>query len=154
MTMKKTLFLLTILLSLAACQNDGHIGSLFGTWGLQSMTVDGVAPDDFDPSLTTWSFQNNIVRIVLNGDHHAWTDRTGTWEKTSRSGKNYLDLNFTHGSDDVPAGTGGFRAPEWLGFPENKIIPLEFIKDSSREMILTFTSDEGHVYTYTLRKTW
>lgn len=152
--MKNFLLITALIFGFVSCQNDGHIGSLFGTWGLMSMTVDGVAPEEFDPSLTTWSFQNNIIRIVLNSENHGWADRTGTWEKESTGGKRYLNLNFTHGEDGIEHGTGNYRAPEWLGFPENKIIPLEFVKDSSREMILSWTSDEGHVHIYTLRKTW
>ena len=152
--MKKILLIISIILSLAACQNDGRIGSLFGTWGLASMTVNGAPAEDVDPELTTWSFQNNIVRIVLDGPHHAWTDRTGTWSRTSRDGKNYLELDFTHGEDDIAPGSGPYKAPEWLGFPENRVVPLEFVKDSSREMILTWTDDDGKVYVYTLKKTW
>lgn len=154
--MKKFLFfpIFLLVLIVQSCQNNGNIGSLFGTWALTDLTINGETADNFDPERTTWSFQNNIVRIVYEIDYNSYDNRIGTWEKTSSQGKNFLDLNFTHSADGIQPGTGIYMAPQWLDFPANTIISFQYIKDSSREMILSRTDSQGNVYTYYLKKTW
>ena len=153
--MKKAITLFSILLlSLCACQNDGHIGSLYGTWSLTQMTVNGEQPSDFVKDKTTWSFQSDIVRIVYDLGPSDYDDRLSTWVQTTTDGHKYLDFKYTYGENDVEPGMGAYRAPEWLGWPTNRTIRLEYIKDSSREMVLTWMSDAGDNYVYTLKKTW
>ena len=142
------------MLSLCACKNEGNIGPLFGTWALTDITVNGEKPADFIKGQTTWSFQNNIVRIVFDLGPSEYDARVGSWEKTASEGHKYLEFNFTHSQDGVEPGTGPYLAPEWLGWPTNRIIRLEYVKDSSREMVLTWMSDGGDSFTYTLKKTW
>ena len=152
--MKRILFILSIMFAVVSCQNDGHIGRLFGTWQLAQMTENGETPEAFTPGETTWSFQNNIVYITKELPHMERILRVGTWAESNADGHKYLELDYTQSTDEYAPGTGPYRAPEWLGFPENKVIRLEYVKDSSREMVLTWTSDEGLVYIYTLKKTW
>lgn len=148
------LVLMMALLGTVSCQNNGHIGNLFGTWALREMSVNGAAAADFDPETTTWNFQNDIIRICLDLGHNSAERRTGTWERKTENGKSYLLLNYTHHEGATEPGTGQYRAPEWLGFPENEVIELRFVEDKSRSMVLTWTDAEGNVYTYTLKKTW
>ncbi len=153
--MKKALSILWLLiLAVSACKNEGDIGALFGTWSLTGMTVNGQEPTDFETNRTTWSFQNDIVRIVYDLGPSDYDDRLGSWVKTESNGHKYLDFNFTHSEDGVAPGAGAYCAPQWLGWPTNRIIRLEYVKDSSREMVLTWMSDEGDTYVYTLKKTW
>lgn len=144
--------LLMVAFAFSSCQNNGHIGSLFGTWSLYEMKIDGEPAADFDSESTLWSFQNNIIFISRVGDHHTYTNYFGTWEKAD-DGKVLL-LDYTHSADGISPGTSSYTAPAWLGFTPNEIMRLTFIKDSSREMVLTWTNPEGKIYTYYLRKTW
>lgn len=155
----KILSLLLALLAvtgvLTSCQNNGHIGNLFGTWALREMSVDNVPDAAFDPETTAWSFQNDIINISLLGEHHSKTTRMGTWTRVEDEGSEWLLLDYTHKADGIEAGTMIYRAPEWLGWPENSVIRLRYLEDSSRKMILEWQNpDNGKTYTYTLRKTW
>ncbi|MDE6276830.1 MAG: lipocalin-like domain-containing protein [Muribaculaceae bacterium] len=152
--MKKVFFALILALVVCSCQNDGHIGNLFGTWSLTEMTVNGQVPEDFESGQTTWNFQNNIIVIILELPHYEYVDRTGTWEKSTSGGKKQLILNYTHSEPNIAPGTNLYEAPTWLGFPKNEVFSLDYVKDTGREIILTRTTDSGDKYVYTLKKTW
>ncbi len=143
--------LIFVLLSVAAmsCRtNNGDIGHLFGSWLLEDMTVDGETPEDFDPEVTFWSFQNNIIRISRVGFMYEHDDRWGTWTEED----NQLILNFTHHDNISAPGTYPYLAPQWLGFPANSLIPLEYVSHSSSRMVLKWQGVNGVTYIYSLRK--
>ncbi len=136
---------------LGSCRmNNGDIGHYFGTWSLYRMDVDGTQAEDFDSETTIWSFQNNIIFIYKIFPGHEFDNHIGTWEEADGE----LLLDYTHFDDNQPAGTGEYSAPSWLGFPKNEIIRLKFVKNTSKEMVLTGTFSDGELYTYYLRKTW
>lgn len=149
--MRKLIFTLFVTVVLCGCRvNNGDIGDFFGSWLLESMTVDGVEAEDFDSESTFWEFQNNIIKITrvtpqLNSD-----GRWGTWVDNGSQ----LFLDFTHYEDGVAPGTGSYQAPEWLDMPQNEIIALTFDKRASRRMILWRTDALGRRIAYSLRKIW
>lgn len=151
--MTKTVFitLLSLVISLTACQNNGDIGDYFGTWAVSEMTVDGTPAPDFTPDITFFSFQNNIVFVERLVDTYDDLERyAGTWVDTG----DVLRLNFTHSDDAHQPGQGVYHAPDWLYFPENSVIDLKFLEKKSRSMTLQYTTDEGATIVYTLKKTW
>lgn len=152
--MKRYVYIIICVAALTALhgctQNNGRIGSLFGTWVLTAMDVDGEPDAGFMPDATTWDFQNNIVNIELRtGVMDLETSRRGTW---SREGDCLL-LNYTHSDDDHEAGTGIYAAPEWLHFAPCSVTKLQIVSESGRSMTLRMER-EGHTYTYLLNKTW
>ncbi len=149
---RRLIILLTIaVMALCGCRvNNGDIGDYFGAWLLYSMTVDGEVPEDFNPEQTYWEFQNNIVQISRVSYMFEKKGRWGTWSEDD----NTLLLNFTHYQEGYEPGSAQYRAPEWLGFPQNSIIPLTFVSRSSKRMELTWRDVEGKIYVYSLRKLW
>ncbi len=147
--MKRLILILPILIAvmLSSCQNDGHIGDIFGTWRVESYTRDG-AEMKFGP--TTFSFQNNIVNCVYNVDEYetSWS-RFGTWMHTG----NQFDLNFTHHDDNTPQGSGIYEAPEWLGMTSVEVMSMT-ITLKSDIMTWTWHAPDGAVCVYRLHKTW
>lgn len=149
--MRKTILMLIAMLALCACRmNNGDIGDFFGSWLLYSMTVDGHEADGFDPEMTFWEFQNNIIEISQIDKYHEKSSRWGTWADTDGR----LLLDFTHSEAGIAPGTDKYRAPEWLYFPENKVIDLELIERQPKRMILKWHDAEHNEIVYSLRKIW
>lgn len=148
---RRLLSILTFSILFISCRvNNGDIGNLFGSWSMYSMTVDGMTPEGFDPDTTFWEFQNNIVCISYVGFMYDKESRWGTWSDENDE----LLLNFTHSSHGMPAGTGQYRSPEWLGFPPNSVIRLNYISCSSKNMELSWRNEAGETLIYSLRKIW
>lgn len=147
--MKRLIYIIPLLLALLlpSCQNDGHIGDIFGTWRVESYTRDGAAVE-FGP--TTFSFQNNIVNCVLLVDDHgtSWS-RFGTW---TRDGDRF-GLNFTHHDGNTPQGSGIYQAPGWLGMTSAEVMDMTVALKGDR-MTWTWHDPEGTVCVYRLHKTW
>lgn len=149
--MRKVITLILVAVAFCSCRvNNGDIGDFFGSWLLYSMTVDGQEADGFDQESTFWEFQNNIILISQVDDLFEKNERWGTWVDEG----NRLLLNFTHSENGIAPGTGPYRAPEWLYFPENEIIGLTFTERTSKQMALSWQDQSGHTIVYSLRKIW
>ena len=144
------IFFLITFAAVSCRTNNGDIGFLFGSWLLEDMTVDGETPAGFNPEETFWSFQNNIIRVSRVGFMYERDDRWGTWAEED----DCLILNFTHHDNTSLPGTYPYSAPEWLGWPSNTLIQLEYISNSSSRMVLKWQGGNGENYTYSLRKIW
>lgn len=137
--------------SFQSCRvNNGDIGDLFGSWLVYDMTVDGTTPADFNPALTYFEFQNNILFITRVDDRYDKYLNVATWTRHD----DILSLNFTHSDKNQPAGTGSYAAPEWLLMPSDTILDLHIFNPSSSHMTLSFTDLQGRIITYQLRKIW
>ena len=138
----------------SGCQNDAQIGLYYGTWAINSMTVNGEEyTATFVPDMSFFSFQTDVLFIERRLNDLGDVDhRYGTWEE--RDGGRTLRLNFTHSDDAHPAGTDYYKAPEWLLMPTNTMIDLKIIEQSGRRMTLQYDADNGDVIVYTLHKTW
>lgn len=145
-----TVALLLAVLTLGCTQDNGYIGRIFGSWRLTSMTLDGEPVAAPAGSETFWSFQGKIVMVTLQTEAHEYTKQYGTFE---RMDGNILRVDFSHHSDDVAPGTGGYAAPQWMGFPASGIFDLREAKNGKSGLVLTWTAPEG-VYIYKFTKTW
>lgn len=142
-----------MLVAVAFCgcrMNNGDIGDFFGSWLLYSITIDGQEAEGFDTESTYWEFQNNIIEISRVDSHYQKWGRWGTWVDDG----DRLLLDYTHGDEDYAPGTDIYKAPEWLYFPSNQIIVLNFVERHSKRMVLSMQDDKDRRIVYSLRKIW
>lgn len=143
-----TLLVLVAAIGFSSCQNDGHIGALFGTWRVESYSLNGETVDIKWP--TTFSFEGEVVQAAANIDSYGTTwQRFGSWAESD----GVLTLNFTHSDGNTPQGTGIYAAPEWLGMTSRYAMEMQSVI-SGKNMSLSWTDRESNVHKYTLHKTW
>lgn len=151
MKVLRIILVLLIVAMMPCCtQNNGHIGPLFGSWHLESMTCDGEIKPQPEGTDTYWSFQGQVLNVLLVETMYESLFYIATWEREN----DCLALDFTHSSESHEPGTGFYRAPYWMGFPENEILRVDIRKLNGSEMILDWTSAEGQKYVYNFKKTW
>lgn len=148
----KILAILTVwLLALTSCtQNGGHIGTLFGSWSMTEMTVDGTPRAFPDQDYTTVSFQGTVAEFEYHKGLHMPFGRYATWVKVD----DILRFDFTHHDDDNPAGTGKYEAPSWLDLPSNCVIDMTIAKLDSGHMTWVYRTTGGVVIIYKFERTW
>lgn len=140
------------ILSGGCTRNNGDIGPWFGSWHLMSVKADGVVEAGYTGDIF-WAFQNNVVMLTRihtgnDGMHSTGESREhGTWSEDD----GVLWLNFTYNDDRDTEGYQYRPFPE-LHLPYGEISPLVIVKAPGREMVLNYTSSDGVVYTYTLKK--
>lgn len=140
--MKKILIISAAVLLLALAtgctQNNGHIGDLFGSWALESSTLDGAAVSEV--TSTTISFQGSIVQFNCIYNEFELSSIFGQWSRSD----NQLTLVFNSGSGATPG---------WMGIAESPaVITLERL--TSSEMIWVYTAPGGEIYRYRFGRTW
>ena len=72
-------------------QNNGHIGPLFGSWHLESMTCDGEIKPQPEGTDTYWSFQGQVLNVLLVETMYESLFYIATWEREN----DCLALDFT-----------------------------------------------------------
>lgn len=144
--------LLIIALTFNACtHNNGDIGELFGTWKLQSITIDGEIDSSYDNNVL-WKFQSSIMSMIrANDSTHNRLETWGTWSYANDDTQ--LELNFTHTDNDnpKPGSTKYSPLPETY-LPKATIFTLDIIKLNNSEMILVYHSIDGKEYRYKFKK--
>lgn len=139
-----TICLLLMLLT-GACQNNGDIGYLYGTWRIESMTLNG-EPQPELAAQTLISFQSDIIEVqrIIDSDG-TYANYFGTWSEEGDK----MTVDFTHHADDYD-----FPAPEWLGWNSRYPITLIVTDRTSRSMTWQLQMDGGPANVYKLKKTW
>ena len=137
------LLILVIAVMAGACQNNGDIGDLYGTWRFESYTIDG-EPQTVAES-TTVSFQNDIIQVqhVLDAEM-SYMNYYGRW---SESGAD-MTLDFAQTVAGEPV-----AVPEYLGWTGAAPMRMEVSDRTSRSFTWTYRAD-GAVRLYRLRKTY
>ena len=131
-------------LFLTGCmQHNGDIGDWFGTWHLESMTVNGVDDSAYEQN---YFFQFQTDKVRLSRIKPTYPDLLeecfGRWEQTD----NTLTLDFSYTS-----ASGSYWTP-WPGtYLAKGVNRLHIDKLTSKHLILTLDSPERTVV-YTLRK--
>lgn len=146
-------YIFSVLLLILACgctQNNGHIGRLFGSWVLESATLNGQPYDMPANTNTYWSFQADIVRVQLEQDRYSYISRMGTFSELPEG---ILRLDFTHSDDNDASGTGQYKAPEWMGFTEQGVFNL-LCSCSDGTLRLTYHRSSEETFVYIFSKTW
>lgn len=139
------LLLLTALCLSSCMQHNGDIGDWFGTWHLQTITINGSEDAAYEGNYF-FQFQTDKVRLSEVSTTYPETlqECFGRWEQTG----NTLTLDFSYTSV-----TGNYWTP-WSGtYLEKGINHLEINTLTSKNLILTYHSPStGQTITYTLHK--
>lgn len=139
----KLLPLLALMLS-SCMQHNGDIGDWFGTWKVESITIDGVEDAAYEGNLF-FQFQTDIVclNLVDTDVSNSSTRVFGRWKEEGST----LILDFSYYAEEQG---GSFTPPSntYLAHDEN-ILRLK--KDGSRRMTWTL-EQPAQVITYTLKK--
>lgn len=146
-TIVAALLMLVVILSPGCTRNNGNIGSIFGTWRLDALEIDGEAASDYNDNCF-WGFQNNIISFTTLDapDEHSAVRRWGTFVKED----GYLILDLAHhgqGDNDYL-----YQPPAYLRLPCEKDVRLKIVSESGSKMVLTYTAAEGEIMTYKLIK--
>lgn len=136
---------LLLALLLGACQNDGHIGYLYGTWRVDSYTVDGVTADT-DWAVTTLSFQSDIIMVeTVHDEYGTYSSFFGSWTEQD----DLMIIDFDHVNDNGPT-----QAPPALGWTNAGPMEMRVSDRSGRRVTWTYTDAAGAVHVYRLHKTY
>lgn len=138
------LMLLPVMLLLSGCMhNNGDIGDFFGTWRVETITVDD-AEDESYPGNVFFQFQTSVVRVVETLPHGDMMECFGSWSDEG----DILILDFSYNVDptsdvyDMPSVTRLAR----------KVNTLNLSEVTSRKMSWEFTDSIGQKVVYKLRK--
>lgn len=140
------LLLLTALCLSSCMQHNGDIGDWFGTWHLQTITVDGIEDNSYESNYF-FQFQTDKVRlseVAPSGYPDLLDECFGRWKQEG----NTLTLDFSYTSN-----SGSYWTPMAGTYLEKGVNHLEINTLSSKNLILTLHSpDSSRTITYTLRK--
>ena len=142
----RILYFVLLVAALCGCtQNDGMIGSWFGTWALDRIEINGTEVEPDGGGDTFFSFHTSVIRICRVKDRIVVDERFGTWD--SKDG--YLTLDFSHHDDLAPEpGTSQYEPPRWIYFTDI-VQRMWMAEKTGRKMILEYGD-----HTYYLRKTY
>lgn len=133
----------------AGCtHNNGDIGDWFGTWRLESITVDGHNDAGYGQNII-WKFQSNIISIVVVDDvEHTANCSYGTWSEWD----GVLTLKFIYTDNNFPTpGTGHYAPPSAMHLPSGvSELAIEHLSASS--ISLRYAASDGSVIEYKLIK--
>ena len=144
--------LLIIALTFNACtHNNGDIGDLFGTWKLQSITINGETDAEYHNNVL-WKFQASIISMVRADDNtHDKFESWGTWSYANDDSQ--IVMNFTHtDNDNVKPGSAKYSPLPETHLPGGTSFTLDIKKLNGSEMTLCYTSNEGIKYVYQFKK--
>lgn len=151
--MKRLIYILLAALALISggcTQSEGHIGTMFGSWVLTDMIIDGQPTQSQSDDYTTMSFQSNIVNFKLVDGRGYATGRWGTWTRLD----NRLTFDFTHSTDANPSGAGAYQGPTWLGFPAQGVVTVEITQLTDSHFDFIRRTDNEEVVIYKFERTW
>lgn len=120
-------------------QHNGRIGDWFGTWRLESITVNG---DEDSAYAGNYFFQFQADKVRISEVDPVYPDllneRFGTWQASAK----VLELNFSY------TGGGNYWEPWAETYLENDVNILEITCMTSKRMVLTLSRpDQTIVYT-------
>lgn len=151
-TVKKWILIATasllLIVGLDGCtQNNGDIGPWFGTWKLDSMTING-APDTEYAGNVLWKFQANLLSMIRVFGSHEQYEMYGTWSEPQPG---VLRIEFIYSDDAEPEGS-----MKYSPLPETHLPPgisdLDILEMKGSRLYLRYLSAGGTVYEYRLTK--
>lgn len=148
--MRKLLFIILLTIVTACTQNNGFIGPWFGTWKLTEIRIDGVVDPDYQGNII-WKFQSDIIEMVKADDiEHTADSRWGTW--VANDDNTQITLNYTHKAVvDGVENTWTYSPLAETHLPRGVLI-LDAEWGKNPKLLLTYLSEDGHVYTYSFKK--
>lgn len=142
-----TLAMSLMCILLCGCtQNNGHIGKLFGSWGLTSMMIDA---EPYAPGgETTLSFQSNVAVFIRNTGDHTYANRVCTWSRNDGQ----ITFDFEHHDDKTDPGADVYAPPGWLLLDDLKIT-MTITRLDNGHLDMVYVKD-GKAYIYKFERTW
>lgn len=134
----------------ACTQNNGRIGTLFGSWSLEEMTCDGtIVPLPDGAAGATVSFQGGgaVFQLLYGPDY--CENSTCTWTRLDNS----IVFDFNHTAGGSEPGTGHLAPPAWLRFSA-LTETIHIIELNGSHFYFGRTGNDGLVYTYKFNRTW
>lgn len=129
--------------------NNGDIGPWFGTWKLNAITIDGDLDQAYAAnSNMVWKFQSSVIEMQEIMPMHTTSDHFGTWRQTSDK---TVEMSFIYHDSNNPDGGEYYTPPAASHLPRGTFV-MDILQLSSGGMRLRYTSDNGTVYTYSLKK--
>lgn len=138
--------LLSVILCVSCTRNNGDIGEYFGTWKLESMTVNGEIDAEYEGNIF-WKFQASVFCMVKVWEHHDYESSWGTWKELD--GK--LVIDYRHYDDNHEAGSDIY-APNIETHLVADINELTIISMSGSKMSLSYVDENGDTIIYKLKK--
>lgn len=141
--MTRILYALFIILTFSGCTtNNGDIGNWFGTWQLDSITIDG-NPDTEYTGDQVWMFQSKVFCMRSIGTMHSVTSCWGTWSADGTM----LTIDLSHSETDED------KIGDYTPFPSSHlsrgINHLTIERMTSHSLVLSATTSSAS-YTYRL----
>ena len=133
--------------TLSCTRNNGDIGEYFGTWKVESITLNEVKDATYTGNLF-WGFQASVFSMKQVGENHSSTQCWGTWEDID--GK-ILRIDFTHQDNLRPEGSP-FYTPLPVSYLSQGVSDLTILSLSGSEMNLEYINNEGTRIKYKLKK--
>ncbi|MCM1450042.1 MAG: lipocalin-like domain-containing protein [Clostridiales bacterium] len=130
--------LLPVAMLCGCTRNNGDIGHWFGTWRVESITLDGHPDPDYPKPAMIWKFQSHIVMIMVPDEvEHSAPGTIGTWNEKD----GVLTLDF---SDEVIG--------PWTEVTHFEMVShLDVLKLTSGNIRLRYETSSG-TYIYELKK--
>lgn len=135
-----------VVVTVGCTHNDGPSDSIFGTWKLESITVDGVENPDYHFNVV-WKFQNNIIEMTEIKSNHEVDNRFGTWKITD--GRMLFD--FGHSDDRYGSGEGIYSPLKVTLLPPAESV-LEILRKDGSRMIFQYIPVDQSVIVYQLKR--
>lgn len=147
---QQILWMMMVVFGCMGCtHNNGDIGPWFGTWKLNAITINGDVDEAYAAQDNmVWKFQSSVVEMqeILPG--HMTYDHFGTWHQLS---DDVVEMKFIYKDDNNPVGSDYYSPPVSSHLPKGEFV-MDILELASGKMRLRYTSDEGTVYTYSLKK--
>ncbi len=141
-----SLIMIVAVIAMSCTRNNGDIGEYFGTWKLESMTVNGELDGEYGGDIF-WKFQSSVFCMEQVNERHDTENRWGTWEDDGK----VLRLNFTHHDDAHPEGASIY-SPFPVTRISNGISELAIMSMDEAQMGLQYIDSVGSVIVYKLKK--
>lgn len=151
-TLSRIILLISLAISFNACtHNNGDIGDLFGTWKLQSITIDGVIDTTYQDNVL-WKFQASVMSMIrANDKDHTRHEGWGSWEYAND--ETQIIVDFTHTDNDHPnMGSDKYSPLPETYIPKASISILDIIELDNSKLTLRYISNKGIEYVYKFKR--
>lgn len=125
-----------VFLILTGCQNNGHIGKIYGQWKVTHIECENTSLQEEYTGFMYWSFQNSTTCLTITDDYTIW-QVYGNWRMEDGT----LFMEFPDEEFAPPSYTGLTRENE-----------LQVLKFTSKEMIVCLHPTLDSSITYYLKK--
>lgn len=119
--------------------NNGDIGELFGTWKLQSITINNEIDTTYQNDIF-WKYQASVTSMIkVNDDTHDFSDVWGTWRYVNDGSA--IEFDYTHSDNDNIQGSFKYSPLPETHLPSNSIFIMDVQELNDSHMTLRYLSE-------------